>query len=454
MCCYRAKESDKRWRPRAEKMLRKREREREGSLVNKTNKIRKQKLVSLARALAPSFLPLLLLALRSFPFFFYRSHPISLTHPTMEAGEPAASAPGGTSRSTSAAEATFAFSPMRMFPRTEARGPIIAPAPTFGCLSPFSFPFPPSVTAWQSTAPFPTTAASPTTIPKGWHSSTPGAKAAAGCRSAPSTSEVLAWSARAAARRPEARSLAPTRWAARAWRPSWKRRTSPAVLSVEEGREVGGGAGDRAGGGGGGGGRGDGAGDGVGVHSPLPPPPPPPFVTAAAPEDGGCGGGGVGQGEGNGDESRGPGDEALLPPPREASEEVIVIRGERAVFAPPPPPLLLPLPSLLFPANLPRAGDEAPAAAFAAAAAVGDDEEVVRQTPLTTPLPSLNRAAARSAAAVNSSAAVARAREGSGGVAPATSASPEAPDGKSLSRTTAARASGSEEEAATTLKER
>lgn len=103
---------------------------------------------------------------------------------------------------------------------------------TFGCLSPFSLPLPPSVTAWQSTAPFPTTAASPTTIPKGWHSKTPGAKAAAGCRSAPSTADVRACSASAALRSPEAQSLAATRWAARAWRPSWKRRTSPAVLSV------------------------------------------------------------------------------------------------------------------------------------------------------------------------------------------------------------------------------
>lgn len=79
----------------------------------------------------------------------------------------------------------------------------------------------------------------------------------------------------------------------------------------------------------------------MGVHSPPPP----------------SSGGGVGQGEGSGDESRGPGDEALLPP-SDASEEVIVIRGERALFAP-PPLALLPLPSLLLlflpGENLPRA---------------------------------------------------------------------------------------------------
>ena len=97
------------------------------------------------------------------------------------------------------------------------------------------------------------------------------------------------------------------RWAERAWRPSWKRRTSPAVLSVEVDVEGGGGGGESGGG-------------------------------------GGDGGGGEGQGEGN-TESSGLGDEALVPP-REASEDVMVLRGDRAVFALPLPlPLLPPLPS-------------------------------------------------------------------------------------------------------------
>ena len=52
----------------------------------------------------------------------YRSHPISLTQPTMDAGDPAARAPAGTSLRTKAADATFAFSPTRMFASTVARG--------------------------------------------------------------------------------------------------------------------------------------------------------------------------------------------------------------------------------------------------------------------------------------------------------------------------------------------
>mmetsp|Transcript_36272 Transcript_36272/g.71359 ORF Transcript_36272/g.71359 Transcript_36272/m.71359 type:complete len:211 (+) Transcript_36272:309-941(+) len=106
------------------------------------------------------------------------------------AGTPTAVAPGGTERRTTDPAPTLASSPTEMFPRIVAPAPINTFLPSFGCLSPLSFPVPPNVTPCSRVLPSPILAVSPITIPVPWSNITPHPIVAPGWMSTPHTSDT------------------------------------------------------------------------------------------------------------------------------------------------------------------------------------------------------------------------------------------------------------------------
>ena len=89
----------------------------------------------------------------------------ALAWPTALAGAPATIVCGATGLSTNDPAAIMAPLPTVMFPRIVECAPMRTPLPIFGCLSPTSFPVPPSVTPCRMDTLSPTTAVSPMTTP-------------------------------------------------------------------------------------------------------------------------------------------------------------------------------------------------------------------------------------------------------------------------------------------------
>src|SRR6478736_5226558 len=143
------------------------------------------------------------------------------------AGTPTATAPAGTSLSTTAFAPTCAPSPIHMGPSTFAPAPMTTWSPTVGCRLPRFIVLPPSVAPWNSTTSSPTTAVSPTTTPMPWSMNSRRPIVAPGWISTPVTARDTWDSSRAGSRSAGSRHIrCATRCTHTACRPGYARATS------------------------------------------------------------------------------------------------------------------------------------------------------------------------------------------------------------------------------------
>ena len=143
----------------------------------------------------------------------------ALAWPTTLAGAPATIACGATGLSTNDPAAIMAPLPTVMLPKTVECAPMSTPFPIFGCLSPTSFPVPPSVTPCRMDTLSPTTAVSPMTTPVPWSMSMPLPSRAAGWRSMANTVDILACMVSASRRWPLFHKACWILCACNAWKP-------------------------------------------------------------------------------------------------------------------------------------------------------------------------------------------------------------------------------------------